>query len=113
MGMIYKFSIPITMTGDGGEAITLGDIEGEANIYGIRGQWFLGGIYVYDLTTRRMIEVDRTDRGYGRKCWQHLLTADQKMGIAVEWAAHVTMHGEDGLLDAGEMRFRHDYEVRP
>jgi len=110
--MVYTFSLPIFATDEAGAPFQVAEVDGEADVGGTREAHFVGDIRLYDLDTRRMVSVRSTDRSHGRAAWRLLTQDEEEIGrIQAEWIAHVNAHGEDGLLDAAELKWRHAYEA--
>ncbi len=112
MSMTYPISHPVMAKAETGREFQVAEIDAEAEIYGIRGEWFIGEIRIYDLDRSKMVAVSSADKGIGREIWHRLRTDDAlRSKIDTEWTAHVIANGEDGLLDAAELQFRHNYEA--
>lgn len=114
MTMTHKFSHPVMARGDDGNDFQVAELDVEVDIYGLRGEWMVGEIRLWDIANKRTVPVASGDKGFGRSVWRRLREdfALRSM-IDIEWIAHVNSHGEDGLLDVAEMQFRHNYEARP
>lgn len=105
--MHYRYSYDMT---DPDSGALLAQLDVRAEIFGLRGKWFRGEIEVVDLDTGEWCALIPGSRLHSKMSRQLM---ERRSAIDLEWAAHVDMHGEDGLLDATEMRHRHAYEARP
>ncbi len=111
MSMTYAISHPVMAKAESGREFQVAEIDAEVEIYGIRGEWFIGEIRIYDLDRSTMVAVSSADKGIGRAIWQRLRTDETlRSKIDTEWTAHVIANGEDGILDAAELQFRHNYD---
>lgn len=110
--MVQKFTLPVfCKTEDQQSKFPVAEIEGEVDIHaGPDGGWCYGEMRLYDIAAHKMVAVSGGDRTFGRNAWNHVRTPEARSVIGTEWRAHVTMHGEDGLLDAAERQYRHNYE---
>jgi hypothetical protein len=110
--MTHKFTLPVFCRAEDQQTkFQVAEIEGEVDIHeSPDGDWGYGAIRLYDIAGR-MVEVSGGDRTFGRNAWNHVRTPEARSVIGTEWRAHVTMHGEESLLDAAERQFRHNYEA--
>lgn len=87
----------------------LAQIELRSEVHGVKGDWFLGAMEVVDLDTGAWREIGPGSALYDA-CWKQLRTPDMTGRIDLDFNAHCDMHGEDGLLDAAELKWRHTCE---
>lgn len=110
MPMVHKFTTPIFARDEFGKRHLVAEVECETDVFGVEDQCFIGELRCYDLDSKSMVHVNAAEQTVGRHAWAFLHTKEARQAIDTEWRAHVVANGSDSLLDAAELKFRHNYE---